>query len=261
MKKLVRMLALTGVVLTPALTQAADAPASPHTFTGNVGVTTDYVFRGITQSQHSPAVSAGLDYSHASGLYLGTWLSNQKWVETSGTNTTADLGYKTNSSLEWDVYGGYRGAFGDIGYDIGLIEYYYPGDKVAGNVSPDTTEAYLSLSWKTITLKYSNAISDYFIGWGTSGVTKTQGSDYLELNASYDLGNGWGVLGHIGHQAVENVSVADYTDWKIGVTKDVGFGTVTLAYTDTDANAAAAYTWDGKDVSEGVLALSFSKSF
>lgn len=254
MKKLSYLLILSGLVSVPAI--AADAPASPHTVAFNVGVTTDYIFRGISQSQHDPAISGGVDYSHTSGLYAGTWLSNQKWVEDGGP-------YKTDSSIEWDIYAGYKGSLpADIGYDVGLIRYIYPGDKVAGAVSPDTTEAYLGFSWKMLSLKYSHAISDYFISWGTLGTVKTKGSNYLELNATHDLGDGWGLLGHIGHQKVKNWTTASYTDWKVGVTKDVGFGTVTLAYSDTDADAIAApYIWSGEDVSKGVLAISFSKSF
>lgn len=253
MKTLPYLLVLSGLVSASAC--AADAPASPHTFAGNIGVTTDYIFRGISQSQHKPALSGGVDYSHSSGLYAGTWLSNQGWVNAGGP-------YKTNSSLEWDIYGGYKGTAGEVGYDVGLIHYYYPGDKIANTVSPDTTEAYVAASWKMLTLKYSHAISDYFIAWGTQGVTKTQGSNYLELNASHDLGDGWGLIGHVGKQEVNNVPAASYSDWKVGVTKDVGFGTVTVAYSDTDADATGApYIWSGKDASKGVFALSFSKSF
>lgn len=253
MKKLMLALLSTGLVSGVAI--AADAPASPHTIAYNAAVTSDYIFRGVSQSQHNPALSGGVDYSHSGGLYAGTWLSNQSWVEKGGP-------YKANSSLEIDLYGGYKGALGDLGYDLGAIYYYYPGDKVAGAVSPDTTEVYAAGTWKMLTLKYSHAISDYFIAWGTLGTTKTKGSNYLELNATHDLGNGWGLLGHVGAQKVKNVPAADYSDWKVGVTKDVGFGTVTLAYSDTDANAAAApYVWSGKDASKGVLALSFSKSF
>lgn len=260
MKKLTYVLMFSGVMSLPAM--AADAPASPHTVAYNVGVTTDYIFRGISQTQHNPALSGGVDYSHANGLYAGAWLSNQSWVKTGGTNTPTNDPYKTSSSLELDLYGGYKGAVGDLGYDLGVIHYYYPGDKVAGQVSPDTTEVYVVGTWKTATLKYSHAVSDYFIGWGTLNTTKTKGSNYLELNVTHDLGNGWGLLGHIGTQKIKNLAVSDYTDWKVGVTKDVGVGTVTLAYSDTDAApVAGSYMWDGKDVSKGVLALSFSKSF
>ena len=251
MKKLPYLLALSGLIAAPAM--AADAPASPHTVSFNVGVTTDYVFRGISQSQHDPAISGGADYSHASGLYAGTWVSTQKWVETGP--------YKNSSDWEWDVYGGYKGSVGDVGYDLGLIHYAYDGKRAGvAAPTPETTEIYLGVSYKIATLKYSRAVSDYFIGWGTRGTAKTKDSDYIELNLAYDMGDGWGLQGHLGHQRVENVSVANYTDWKIGVTKDVGFGTVTLAYSDTNADTPT-YTWAGEKVAKGVLALSFSKSF
>lgn len=253
MKKLTSTLILSGLMSPMAM--AADAPASPHTLAYNIGLTSDYIFRGISQTQHDPAVSGGVDYSHASGLYAGTWVSQQKWVKAGGP-------YKTSSNWEIDLYGGYKGCADKICYDIGLIRYYYPGDKVATQVSPDTTEAYVGLSYGAVSVKYSHAISDYFISWGTLGTTKTQGSNYLELNATHDLGNGWGVLAHIGSQKVKNYTLADYTDWKVGVTKDIGVGTVTVAYSDTDANAAGApYIWSGKDASKGVFAVSFAKSF
>lgn len=237
-------------------------PASAHAVTANVGFTTDYIFRGISQSQHKPAVSGGVDYSHASGLYAGVWVSTQQWVKTGGTDAANDP-YKTSSDLEVDFYGGYKGAVGEVGYDIGAVRYYYTGDKVATQVSPDTTEAYLGASFKMLSVKYSHAVSDYFIGWGVLNTTKTKGSNYLELNASHDLGDGWGLLGHLGNQKVKNVSTADYTDWKVGATKDVGFGTVTVAYSDTNAqgDAGQAYSWDNKNTGKGVLAISFAKSF
>jgi uncharacterized protein (TIGR02001 family) len=70
----------------------------------------------------------------------------------------------------------------------------------------------------------------------TKRPVKQRGSGYIDLSANYDLGNGWGVQAHVGHQDVRNYSDASYTDWKLGVTKDVGFGVVGLAYTDTNAN-------------------------
>ena len=250
MKKLSCLLVLSGLVSVPAL--AADAPASPHTVAFNVGATTDYVFRGISQSQHDPAVSGGVDYSHASGLYAGAWLSTQKWVHDAGP-------YKDGSDFELDIYGGYKGSLGDIGYDVGFIHYAYDGDRdtaAPGFVTPETSEVYLGLSWKMLSFKYSHVVSEHFVGWANA-----KNSTYLELNASHDLGDGWGLLGHLGHQKVENNSTASYTDWKIGVTKDVGFGVVTLAYSDTNGEDSAYGNWDGEDVAKGVLALSFAKSF
>jgi uncharacterized protein (TIGR02001 family) len=251
MKKLSYALALCGLA---SLSSAALAEGS--NLTGNIGVATDYIFRGISQSQHQPEISGGFDYAHPSGLYVGTWLSNQAWVETGPA--------KTNSSLEWDLYGGYSASINDdFSYNVGLISYYYPGNRDgagAGLPTPDTVEGNLALTWKMFTVKYSYTLSDYFVGWGEDGVTKTRGSGYIELNGAYDLGNGWGVNGHVGHQKVKNYSAASYSDWKLGVTKDIGYGTVALAYSDTNADSAT-YTWAGKDVSKGVVALSFSKTF
>lgn len=262
MKKLPYLLALSGLISASAM--AADAPASPHSISYNVGITTDYIFRGVSQSQHDPAISGGIDYSHASGLYAGTWVSTQKWVGTGGTNLPRTDAYKTGSDFEWDVYGGYKGSVGDLGYDVGLIHYAYDGDRgsaaTAGLATPETTEVYIGASWKFLSAKYSYVVSPYFIGWGTPGAVKTDGSDYLELNANYDMGDGWGLIGHLGHQKVKNVGGASYTDWKVGVSKDLGFGVVSLTYSDTNADNAF-YTWDGEKVAEGRFALSFSKSF
>lgn len=252
MKKLSYMLILSGLV-------SMSAFAEDSALSGNIGVTTDYLFRGISQSQHKPAISGGFDYAHPSGVYVGTWMSNQGWVATGPA--------KTNSSMEIDLYGGYRGEASGIGYDVGLITYYYPGDRagaLAGAPTPDTTEVYVGASWSFLSMKYSHTVSDYFVGWGstTPGASfKTNGSNYLELNASYDLGDGWGVIGHVGKQEVKNFAPASYTDWKIGATKDIGYGTVTAAYSDTDGDPVNAYTFAGKDVSKGVFTLSFSKSF
>jgi uncharacterized protein (TIGR02001 family) len=251
MKTLTHLMLVAGLVGVPLLAAAEDSPLS-----GNIGLSSDYIFRGISQTQHKPEISGGFDYAHPSGLYVGTWLSNQDWV--------SEGDFKDNSSLEVDLYGGYRSSLpADVGYDVGVITYYYPGNKIAGAHSPDTTEIYGSLSWKFLTLKDSYTVSKNFIGWYGTG--KSRGSNYLELNANYDLGDGWGVLGHVGHQKVKNFSDASYTDWKVGASKDIGYGTVTLAYSNTNADeptyTVPAVGGHPKDLSKGVAILSFSKSF
>ncbi|MDD4880177.1 MAG: TorF family putative porin [Gallionellaceae bacterium] len=252
MNKLVTALVLSGLATTSFSVLAEDAPAS--SLAGNIGIATDYIFRGVSQTQNQPEISGGFDYTHSSGLYVGTWLSNQDWVQSGG--------YKDNSSLEVDLYGGYRGTIAsDVGYDVGLITYYYPGNSISGVASPDTTEIYLGASWKFLSLKYSHVVSSNFIGWvNPSTGAKSRDSNYIELNANYDLGDGWGVLGHVGHQVVNNFSDADYTDWKLGVSKDIGYGVVSLAYTDTDATTGI-YTIGSEKIAESHVILSFTKSF
>jgi conserved hypothetical protein, proteobacterial len=240
------------VMATLAAPMLAQAAESPHSLSGNISLTSDYVFRGVSQTQNGPAIQGGFDYSHASGFYVGTWASNVAWV--------SDGGYKDDNSMEIDLYGGYRGSAGPIGYDLGVITYYYPGDDIPGATDPDTTEAYVGASWEFLSLKYSHVVSEHFVGWTTDTGGKTRNSYYVELNGSYDLGSGWGVLGHVGYQNVKDNDDASYTDWKVGVTKDIGFGVVTVAYTDTNADDTA-YTWDGEEVADGRAFVSFSKTF
>ncbi|MBS4017230.1 TorF family putative porin [Azonexus hydrophilus] len=263
MKKSLIALAVAGAISVPAIAQEA---ASPHTFTGNVTIASDYVFRGISQTQHKPAIQGGFDYSHASGFYAGIWSSNVAWVK--------EGGFKDNSSLEVDVYGGYRGAIGDFGYDVGALHYYYPGDTNTTNnfPNPDSTEVYVGVSWKFLSLKYSHAVSSHLFGWvNPTSNEKSRGSNYLDLTATHDFGNGWGGVAHVGRQTIKNYSDASYTDWKIGVTKDLGFGVAGLTYTDSNAKGSCPfvntqpYCWGtaprDKDVSESRVVLSFSKSF
>jgi uncharacterized protein (TIGR02001 family) len=133
MKKLIHALVLTGLVSVPALAIAED---SPHSISANVTLTSDYIFRGISQTGGDPAIQGGIDYSHASGFYLGTWASNVGWIE--------DFQGYTKGNMEIDLYGGFRGPIGksDFTFDVGAIQYMYPGDRPAGVPDADTTEAY-----------------------------------------------------------------------------------------------------------------------
>jgi uncharacterized protein (TIGR02001 family) len=273
-KKLIA-LALTGAFLLPSAVLAEEAaPASPLSF--NVGLVSDYLFRGISQTHGKPALQGGIDYAHPSGFYVGAWGSNISWVKD----------FLGSGSTEIDVYGGYKNTVGDWSYDIGYITYNYPGHGSAIPTvlaNPNTQELYASLGYKWISAKYSYATSSHFIGWygGPDFNQKTRGSDYLELNANYDLGDGWTLVGHVGHQKVNKWNTAAYTsasysDLKIGATKDLGFGVVGLAYSDTDISGSCSgstggtnpYCWgkdkntsNFKDMSKGKLVLTFNKTF
>ena len=153
MKKSLIALALVGAFAAPAIAEEA---AGPHSFSANVALVSDYVFRGISQTQNRPAIQGGFDYSHSSGLYLGTWGSNVSWVQ--------DTGMKTNNSLELDVYGGYKGAVGPVSYDVGVLQYYYPGDVVAGVKNTNSTEVYVGVGFSIFTLKYPDAVSSNLVG-------------------------------------------------------------------------------------------------
>lgn len=258
MKQSLIALAVVSAFVSPVFAEEA-APAAAPALTANVGVVSNYIFRGISQSQHQPALQAGVDYNHSSGLYIGAWGSSIEWVD------RKDFQVQKNNHVELDLYGGYKGSVGDFGYDVGAIRYFYPGRfQSDAGVTANTTEVYVGGSWKIVSLKYNHVVSQNIFNWGgTDSNTKSEGSGYIDLTVTYPVDETLNVIGHLGRQNIKNYSAASYTDWKLGVTKDVGFGVVGLAYTGTNAkgNSGEAYNWAGKDVSKDMLALSFVKTF
>ena len=255
MRKLIVAAGLAAVASSlPTFALAQDKPAaSPHTFTGNVGFVSEYRYRGISQTDMKPALQGGFDYAHASGVYLGTWASNVSWLSDTGL---------AKSSLEWDFYGGFKGAAGDFGYDFGVLQYYYPGNfdawKAAGSPKPNTTELYAAGTWKMLTLKYSHAVSDIF------GFPDSNNSYYIDLAGNFDLGSGFTLGAHYGHQKIKTSLVAvdcSYNDWKLGVSKELVGLTWGLNYVDTDANSNCYTNYRGKNLGNGTVVLSVSKTF
>jgi uncharacterized protein (TIGR02001 family) len=246
-KSLIALSVLSALPLLHA--SPAVAEDSPHTFTGNVGFVSDYRYRGISQTEKKAALQGGFDYSHASGLYVGTWASNVSWIENLSDGDS-------QNSLEWDFYGGYKGTAGPIGYDVGLLQYYYPGSDVStvGVPSPNTLEAYLGLSWEFLTFKYSYSLSNLF------GFVDSKGSQYYDLSASYDVWEGFIVGAHVGRQHVANNSAFSYNDWKIGVTKEVLGVNVGLSYVDTDTDKYTSLN-GRQNWGHDTFVLSVSKTF
>jgi uncharacterized protein (TIGR02001 family) len=259
MKKLIHALVLTGLVSVPALALAED---SPHSISANVSLTSDYVFRGISQTGGDPAIQGGFDYAHSSGFYAGTWASNVGWIK--------DFQGYDSGSMEIDFYGGFGGSVGDFTYDLGLIQYMYPGDRPAGVPDADTTEAYVSGGWKWFTVKYSYYLSDEVFG------IPSDGGDYWDISASLPVGEtGLTLDAHWGTFGFDNVSTADYDDWSIGASYDMGklgkLGdgfTVAVKYTDTDVDSGDGTPFsgpwtdgNGTDLGDSAFIFSVSKSF
>jgi uncharacterized protein (TIGR02001 family) len=266
-------LLIVGLVCAPALahaedTAAAPAPAPDYTLSANVGIFSQYIYRGLTQTAREPAIQGGFDFSHKSGFYLGTWGSNISWFG----DVNAANG-KNNPSMEWDIYGGYKGSAGDIGYDVGALQYWYPGrygSLPAGTVKPNTTEIYGALSYKWLSGKASYVVSD-----GLFGVDDARGSYYLDLSANYPIADTWALIAHVGYQkykgnavpGFDNDDFYSYTDWKLGISKDLGSGWSALAYySDTNAEDKG-YKFsgtginDGKNLGAAQLVVGVSRSF
>ena len=253
------------MTLAPAISHAADAvpadappaatpaPTPEHTITGNVGLFSQYIFRGLTQTNRKPAVQGGFDYAHSSGFYAGTWASNISWLRenastTAGGVTVPNGTYGEGGSMEWDFYGGYKGTVGDFSYDLGTLYYWYPGkiNQVFSLAPPpfndvpkaDTWEIYAGAGWKWFTGKFSYSLLNK-----TFGVRDSSGTFYLDLTATLPMGDfykpltGLSFLAHWGWQKYrgtdprnvafapaygggtpDNDEIASYKDVKLGVT-------------------------------------------
>lgn len=273
MKKLFLANAVVAALSTFGAIQTVAAAENP--ITANVTVATDYRFRGISQTLNAPALQGGFDYAHSSGLYVGNWNSN---VDFGGSAVSANL--------EMDLYGGYKGTVGPLGYDVGAIRYYYPGalgtqafNATAGR-SLDTTEIYGGASYGPFSGKLFYTVSDGYFGFhGGSAGSDAKGTTYLDLGYSdalpfYDLS----VNARVGILDVDNdLTGSDeisYNHYTLGVTKPVAGLTVGLTYhkvsglengTAVGGGKAFYRATDGRGDSNNLyksaLVLSVSKAF
>lgn len=199
---------------TVAMGGVALADDAKPTVTFNIGAATDYVFRGISQTDEGGQVSGGADLAYGK-FYAGTWLSN--------------VDFNNGTTMEYDLYMGVKPTAGPVALDLGVIYYGY-GNKPSG---PD--EAYYEIK----------AAGSVPVGKATVGAAvyyspefpfKTGEATYVELNGSMPVDDKWSVSGAVGHQSV--VGPADYTTWNVGLgyalTPKVGLD---LRYWDTDEHS------------------------
>lgn len=128
------------IVLATAVASILTSGVALAELSANAAITSNYIWRGITQTNDQAAGQGGIDYGHDSGLYAGTWVSN------------VAFGNETDGGYEMDVYAGFGGEAGSLGYDLGVITYQYP-------MAPSTnfTEVYASgtMSIVTVGLAYT----------------------------------------------------------------------------------------------------------
>ncbi len=235
------MKSILAAALVSTFSLAAALPAQAQV-SFNAGATSDYRYRGISQTRLKPALQAGIDYAHDSGFYLGAWGSTIKWIKDAG----GDAG------VEVDLYGGYKTEISKgLSLDIGLLSYQYPSNKL--NPSANTTELYGALSYGPVTAKYSHSTSNLF------GFADSKGSGYLDLSASFDLGDGLMLAPHLGYQRVKRNSAASYTDYSLTLSKAFDNITVSGALVGTDTDA---YVGPGnKDLGKSGLVLAVKAAF
>jgi uncharacterized protein (TIGR02001 family) len=223
-------------VLSPALAADEQKSLIPGSFSANVGLFSDYTFRGASQTRNLPAVQGGIDWSldtgmHGIGVYLGAW----------GSNVNFNDG--DNAQVEIDAYGGLTKKFGPVDAKAGFIRYNYPG--AASTFNYDFTEGTLGLS--------SEIAPGVTVGLNYNGTTQFQ---LKAGTAHYVMGSvGYKVPikmldltlnGTIGHQSIEKNDVwgtPDYWDWKIGATAALTSNiSITAFYTDTDLSKAECFS-------------------
>ena len=257
MPSIPKQLIFSSVLLALSVSQVTLSEEQPSDFTysANVGFYSDYIFRGYTQTDSKPAVQGGFDLNHKSGAYVGTWSSNVDW--------TVQGDYMSQSSAEFDFYGGLARTLGPVDYDIGVLQFYYPGDNISSTAETNATEAYIGFSKDfeifNASFYFYNVLSDD--AWGFADA---QGSQYYSLDIDVPIGK-TPVTGtfHVGNTQFEGDGNAqyDYTDWKINLDYTINQTfNVGAFYTDTDQEESI-WTVDGNFLGDyqfgGYLSASF----
>jgi uncharacterized protein (TIGR02001 family) len=227
---------------------AASVPALSYADVAfNVSAVTDYRFRGISQSRAKPALQGGVDYSNGP-FYVGAWASSINWIKDIPGG---------DANVEIDVYGGIKGEVTkELGYDVGVLTYQYPSNKL--NPSANTTEIYGALSYGPATLKYSHSVTDTFAN------SDSKNSYYLEASAGFDLGGGLMLTPHIGYQKIKGPfsGPASYTDVALTLSKDFNGLVVSGAIVGTDADKSFYVSpVNGKDLGKSTLVLGVKYNF
>lgn len=265
LENLLKIFAASGIAIACALSALpASTLAQNNTLAFNAGLTSDYRFRGVSQTRFKPALQGGVDYSLASGFYVGTWLSTIKWIKDAGKIAGVDTG---KARVEMDIYGGYKGEFRkDLGYDVGVLQYVYPGNhyaRIPGAKNANTTEIYGAITFGPATLKYSHAVTALFGTASPSASSKNSG--YLDLTANFDAGSGITVTPHVGYQRVAKFSDYSYTDYSLTVSKDWDGLVLSAAVVGADvkkiAGAPAYASPSGKDLGRTALVVAVKKNF
>ncbi len=228
--------------LLSATAYAQSEPAA-STLSANAALVSEYRFRGVSQSFRKPALQGGIDYAHASGLYVGSWAS-----------TIDKDQYADSAGIELDIYGGYKFAVGG-GWtmDVGLLQYVYPGESLF-----NTLEAYVGGSWNWFSIKYSHSLNDKFFG-----LAGARGSGYIDATVTYPLQEGLNLIGHVGRQNVAGAGNGpSYTDYRIGATYDwVGFTWGASLYSTSEDFTFSKPNGKTRDLGGTAFVVSVGKTF
>ena len=217
MNKLHKIIAAS--LLASATTAGSGVVLAESPLTANVGVTSNYIWRGVTQSNDRSAVSGGIDYSHDSGFYLGTWASNLD-----------------GGQYEQDIYAGYGFKAGPVDLDVGYISYMYPIDKA---VQSDFDEVYVNASYEMF----------------TAGVALTTGKEaggayeddvYMYVSAEFEVKKDLTLALTFGDYDIDEAAggTSDYSHTQVSLSKgDFTFAYDTNDKTGKDGDPRVSVSW------------------
>jgi len=221
---------------------AAVASDSAHEFSANIALTTDYLFRGISQTDGNPAVQGGFDYSYIPyGFYAGVWASN---VDFSGCCGDDD-------NIEIDYYGGFAGEFTNgLGWDVGGIYYQYPGD----DGDDDYVEAYAGLGY-TFDAQLEPTVGVYAY-YSPDFFGETGDAIYINPTLDLSLPMGFGLGFGYGYQDVDDSG--DYSHFNVSLSRDIGMFSFGVTYDDKFSEDDFC---GGADVCDDTVTFTISSSF
>ena len=220
MKKLHKIIAAT--LLASVATAGSSVVLAASPLTANIGVASNYMWRGISQTTEGSAISGGIDYAHESGAYIGTWVSNQNWTGA--------------GNYEQDIYAGYGFDAGPVGLDVGYIKYMYP----VGNGTDDFDEVYVNASYDM-----------FSAGVALTTSTEAGGDDshqYIYVGAEFEVKKDLTLAVTYGDYDFDGGSANDYSHLNVSLSKD----DFTFAYDNADVTG---------DAGDPRFTVSWSKSF
>ena len=232
-------LALAGVLAMAGLAQAEDKKDGmfPGEFSGSVALTTEYHFRGISQSSDRPAIQGSVDYGHDSGFYAGVWGSNVDF---------------TDATIEIDFYAGVAGEVEKISWDIGAIYYHYPGAE--NSLNYDFWEAALSLGYD-----FGMAAVGAGVNWSPENFGDSGDAIYFYGTVEVPLPSDFTLAGEIGRYNIDKndvFGVPDYTTWNVSISTSFKGVDLSLMYVDTNISETEC----GSDNCEGTVVFTISKA-
>jgi uncharacterized protein (TIGR02001 family) len=219
--------------------------------TGNLGLTSDYRFRGVSQTQNAPAVQGGIDYAHSSGLYVGNWNSS-----------VSSQMYSNGSGVESDLYAGFKkDIYKGLTLDVGSYNYFYPRATNNTSTNFDTNELFAGLGYGPVSVKYSQSLSNYF------GTANSKNSQYFQADFAQPLAyisKNLSLLAHVGRTEVNNNSNLNYTDYNVGLGYNLkGWDLAAKYYTNSGTTSVfqTANTINGQRLYKDTVVVSATKTF